>query len=65
MPLFAVSAWAYWNRIPQAVIDRVEVVRGAAGDLYGASALGGGVQVLTFDPGRAVVRANRLYVSEG
>jgi outer membrane cobalamin receptor len=41
------GGWVYWNRVPQAAIDRVEVVRGAASDLYGADALGGVVQVLT------------------
>lgn len=52
------GSWVYWNRIPQAAIDRVEVVRGAAGDLYGPDALGGVVQVLTFSPGRARLRAS-------
>jgi outer membrane receptor protein involved in Fe transport len=51
------GSWVYWNRVPQAAIDRVEVVRGAAGDLYGADALGGVVQVLTFAPGRTRIRA--------
>ena len=48
--------WVYWNRIPAAAIDKVEVVRGAAGDLYGTSALGGVIQVLTFDPRRPMAR---------
>ncbi|MDP1569655.1 MAG: TonB-dependent receptor [Vicinamibacterales bacterium] len=51
------GSWVYWNRIPQAAIERVEVVRGGAGDLYGADALGGVVQVLTFTPVRPRVRA--------
>ena len=51
------GSWVYWNRIPQAAIDRVEVVRGATGDLYGADALGGVVQLLTFTPGRSRLRA--------
>src|SRR5687768_15893033 len=51
------GSWVYWNRVPQAAVDRVEVVRGAAGDLYGADALGGVVQVLTFAPGRTRMRA--------
>ena len=50
--------WVYWNRIPQAAIDRVEVVRGAAGDLYGADALGGVIQILTFAPDRTRLRAS-------
>jgi outer membrane cobalamin receptor len=44
------GGWVYWNRVPQAAIDRVEVVRGGASDLYGADALGGVVQVLTARP---------------
>ncbi len=51
------GSWVYWNRVPSAAVDRVEIVRGAAGDLYGADALGGVVQVLTFSPARPRVRA--------
>jgi len=51
------GSWVYWNRVPQAAVERVEVVRGATGDLYGADALGGVVQVLTFPPGRTRFRA--------
>lgn len=51
------GSWVYWNRIPVAAVDRVEVVRGATGDLYGAGALGGVVQLLTLQPTRSRVRA--------
>jgi outer membrane receptor protein involved in Fe transport len=51
------GSWVYWNRIPQAAVDRVEVVRGATGDLYGSDALGGVIQVLTFQPDRTRARA--------
>lgn len=51
------GSWVYWNRVPMAAIDRVEVVRGAGGDLYGADALGGVIQVLTFSPRRPRLRA--------
>ena len=51
------GSWVYWNHVPQAAIDRVEVLRGTTGDLYGADALGGIVQVLTFTPGAPRVRA--------
>ena len=44
------GGWVYWDRVPQAAIDRVEVVRGGASDLYGADALSGVVQVLTVRP---------------
>jgi outer membrane receptor protein involved in Fe transport len=51
------GSWVYWNRVPQAAVDRVEVVRGATGDLYGAGALGGVVQLLTLQPDRTRARA--------
>ena len=51
------GSWVYWNRMPQAAIDRVEVVRGATGDLYGGGALGGVIQVLTLQPDRTRIRA--------
>ncbi len=51
------GSWVYWNRVPMAAIDRVEVVRGGAGDLYGADALGGVIQLLTFSPSRPRLRA--------
>jgi outer membrane receptor protein involved in Fe transport len=44
------GGWVYWDRVPQAAIDRVEVVRGGTSDLYGADALSGVVQVLTRRP---------------
>jgi len=50
------GSWVYWNRVPEAAIDRVEVLRGATGDLYGADALGGVVQVLTIQPDRTRLR---------
>jgi outer membrane receptor protein involved in Fe transport len=37
-------------------VDRIEVVRGANGDLYGADALGGVIQVLTLDADRPRLR---------
>ena len=43
------GSWVYWNRVPLVSIDRIEVMRGAGGDLYGAEALGGVVQIVTLD----------------
>lgn len=59
------GSWVYWNRIPQAAVERVEVVRGSAGDLYGADALGGVVQILTFAPDRSRLRASADLASHG
>ena len=51
------GGWVSWTRVPQVTIDRVEVVRGGASDLYGADAAGGVIQVLSVEPSSPVVRA--------
>ena len=43
----AFGGWVYWSRVPRAAIERVEVLEGAASDLYGSAALGGVVQALS------------------
>jgi outer membrane receptor protein involved in Fe transport len=53
----AFGGWVYWDKVPQAAIDRVEVQRGSGSDLYGADAVGGVVQILTVRPGRRTARA--------
>jgi outer membrane receptor protein involved in Fe transport len=53
----AFGGWIYWNKVPQVVIDRIEVQRGSGSDLYGADAVGGVVQLLTLRPVRPTGRA--------
>ncbi|MEP7306207.1 MAG: TonB-dependent receptor [Acidobacteriota bacterium] len=53
----AFGGWVYWDKLPQAAIDRVEVLRGSGSDLYGADAVGGVVQVLTWRPNHPLARA--------
>jgi outer membrane receptor protein involved in Fe transport len=43
------GGWVYWDRLPAAALERVEVVRGGAADLYGSDAVGG---VIRFDSAR-------------
>jgi len=43
------GGWVYWNRIPKVALDSVEVVRGGGSSLYGSSALGGVIQLITRD----------------
>ena len=38
------GGWVYWGRVPRASLDRVEVLRGGASDLYGSGAMSGVVQ---------------------
>ena len=43
------GGWVYWARTPRLDVERLEVLRGGAADLYGSGALGGVVQVLSRD----------------
>jgi outer membrane receptor protein involved in Fe transport len=43
------SGGALWNLVPVSSIERIEVVRGAYSSLYGSSAMGGVVNVITRD----------------
>jgi outer membrane receptor protein involved in Fe transport len=40
------GGWVYWGRVPRVALDRVEVLRGGASDLYGSSAMGGVIQFI-------------------
>jgi outer membrane receptor protein involved in Fe transport len=44
------GGWVYWARVPRLALERVEVLRGGASDLYGSGALGGVVQLVTRPP---------------
>lgn len=61
----AFGGWIYWDRVPQVALDRVEIVRGGASDLYGANAVGGVIQVLTLSPTRAALRTAAELASRG
>ena len=39
-----------WNEFPLGIVDRVEVVRGAASSIYGSSAMGGVINIITRKP---------------
>lgn len=41
------GGWVYWARKPRLGVERLEVLRGGAADLYGSAALGGVVQLLS------------------
>ena len=38
------GGWVYWGRVPMVALERAEVLRGGASDLYGSSAMGGVIQ---------------------
>ncbi len=41
------GGWVYWDRIPRASVEAIEVVRGAASSLYGTDAIGGVINIMT------------------
>ena len=53
----AFGGWVYWDKLPAVAIDRIEVLRGSGSELYGADAVGGVVQVLTWHPAGPAARA--------
>jgi outer membrane receptor protein involved in Fe transport len=40
------GGWVYWSRVPHESIGKIEVLDGAASDLYGSNALGGVINIL-------------------
>ena len=50
------GGWVYWGRVPQAAIERIEVVRGGLSDLYGADAAGGVIHIVPFGTSRSAAR---------
>lgn len=39
------GGWVYWNQVPRASVEKVEVTNGGASDMYGGGALGGVVNL--------------------
>jgi outer membrane receptor protein involved in Fe transport len=57
----AFGGWVYWDRVPRAAIEQIEIVRGGSSDLYGSDALSGVINVLTRPPSNRVLRAEASY----
>ncbi len=56
----AFGGWTYWDRIPQAAIEQIEVLRGGASSIYGNQALSGAVNIVSKskDVGTPVLRVD-------
>lgn len=52
------GGWVYWSRIPRQSIAQIDVVRGAVSNLYGSSALGGVINIITEDPAPKILRGS-------
>ncbi|HEX5085902.1 MAG TPA: TonB-dependent receptor [Blastocatellia bacterium] len=57
----AFGGWVYWDRVPRAAVDRIELVRGGSSDLYGSDALSGVINVITRPPTQRVINAETAY----
>ena len=57
----AFGGWVYWDRVPRASIERIEVVRGGSSDLYGSDALSGVINVITRTSSRPTFEAEVSY----
>ncbi|HEY1581177.1 MAG TPA: TonB-dependent receptor [Terracidiphilus sp.] len=57
----AVGGWIHWEEQPELAIDRIEVLRGGASDLYGSSAIGGVVNVVPMRPSTTMAEARSSY----
>lgn len=49
------SGGAFWSLVPTQFVDHVEIVKGAFSSLYGSTAMGGVVNVITKNPGKETV----------
>ena len=65
-PIFSSLAGVYGlEQIPADMIERVEVLRGGGSALFGASAIGGTINVITRDPVRNTAQAAHTITSVG
>ncbi|MGH9402383.1 MAG: TonB-dependent receptor [Terriglobia bacterium] len=58
------GGWVYWDRVPRAAIDRIEVAEGGASDLYGSEAMGGVINVITRQTARSEASLDASYGNE-
>jgi outer membrane receptor protein involved in Fe transport len=57
----AFGGWVYWDRVPRAAVDRIELVRGGSSDLYGSDALSGVINLISRPPTQRVINAEAAY----
>jgi outer membrane receptor protein involved in Fe transport len=59
------AGWIHWQEQPDLSIERIELVRGGASDLYGSSAIGGVVNIVPVRPSIDQVELRSSYGAEG
>ena len=58
------AGWIHWQEQPELSIERIELVRGGASDLYGSSAIGGVVNVVPVRPKKDFAELKSSYGGE-
>ena len=58
------GGWVYWDRIPHAAIDAVEVSAGGASPLYGSEALGGVINIIRRPVDRPALTLYSSYAAQ-
>jgi outer membrane receptor protein involved in Fe transport len=58
------GGWIHWEELPEVAVQSVEVVRGGASDLYGSSAIGGVINIITAQPRQNALLLTTSYGSE-
>jgi outer membrane receptor protein involved in Fe transport len=60
------GGWVYWGRVPRAAVERVEVERGGASELWGSGALAGVVHLVRRRPAfRPALAAEAAWGTQG
>lgn len=55
------GSWVYWDRVPEASVQSIEMAQEGASSLYGSEAMGGVVQFLTRQPQPAGLTVDASY----
>jgi outer membrane receptor protein involved in Fe transport len=60
-----IGGWIHWEEQPELAIQSAELVRGGASDLYGSSAIGGVLNMITVRPTTDQLEVRSSYAGEG
>ena len=55
------GGWVYWSRVPLVSVDRIEITEGPTSSLYGSTAMGGVINIITARPAHRTVELKSQY----
>lgn len=58
------GGWIHWQEMPELAIQDMELVRGGASDLYGSSAIGGVINIISARPSSKALEVRSSYGGE-